>query len=140
MNAFVRLGIACIVLGALGSLWEFSALQPPTSIWHFGGYPIAAARFSMHAFVTGFTVLALAPTDGRPHRALFAVASLGALLALVAHAITAATAWRGVVIQDARGGSGALLSVRVAGGLLQCVALAWAVHLRWTSPPRSPSA
>ena len=140
MKPFMRLGLVCIALGAFGSLWEFSALQPPASIWHFGGYPLAAARFAQHGFITGFAALLLAPDDGRRHRALLAVATIGATLALGADAVTAGTAWRGIVVQDARAGSAALLTVRVVGGLLQLVALAWASVLRWTSPPRSPSA
>lgn len=139
-RALVRLALGCLAVGALASVWEFVALQPPSSPWHLGGYPVAAARLSLHAFVSGLVTLALAPADGRPRRALLAVASLGALLALSAHALTAATAWRGVVLHDARGGSLAILSARLLGGALQLTALAWGLRLRWTAPPTAPAA
>lgn len=139
-RAFVRLGLLCLAAGAVGSVWEFVALQPPSSPWHLAGYPVAAARLSVHAFVTGLVTLALAPADGRPHRPLLAVSALGALLALAAHALTAATAWRGVVIHDVRGGSLALLVTRLVGGALQLTALAWASRLRWAAPPPTPAA
>ncbi len=139
-RAFVRLGLLCLAVGAVASVWEFLALQPPSSPWHLGGYPIATARLALHAFVTGLVTLALSPTDGRPHRPLLAVASLGAALALAAHALTAATAWRGVVLHDARGGSAAILAARLTGGALQLTALAWASRLRWTTPPTTPAA
>jgi len=139
-RSLVRLALACLAVGALSSVWEFVALQPPSSTWHLAGYPIAAARLSMHAFVTALVTLALAPTDGRARRALFALAALGALLSLGAHGFTAATAWRGVVIHDARGGSLALLSARLLGGALQLSALAWGLRLRWNAPPTAPAA
>ena len=138
-RAFVRLALLCLAVGVVGSVWEFVALQPPSSPWHLAGYPVAAARLSMHAFVTGLVTLALAPADDRPRHPLFAVAALGALLALAAHALTAATAWRGVVIHDARGGSLALLVARVLGGALQLTAFAWAARLRWTATPPAPA-
>jgi hypothetical protein len=139
-RAFVRLALACLAVGALSSVWEFSALQPPSSPWHFGAYPVATARLTQHAFATGLVTLALAPTDGRARRALLALAALGAALALTADALTAATAWRGVVIHDARGGSLALLAARLVGGALQLTAFAWGLRLRWTAPPPAPAA
>lgn len=139
-RAFVRLAIVCLAVGALASAWEFFALQPPSSPWHLGGFPLATARLALHAFVTGLVTLALAPVDGRPHRPLLALASLGAALALAAHAVTAATAWRGVVVHDARSGSAALLAVRALGGLLQLSAFAWAARLRWSPSPPPGSA
>lgn len=139
-RSLVRLALACLAVGALSSVWEFLALQPPSSTWHLGGYPLATARLSMHAFVTGLVTLALAPTDGRARRPLFALAALGALLSLGAHGLTAATAWRGVVLHDARGGSLALLSARLLGGALQLSAFAWGLRLRWNAPPTTPAA
>lgn len=139
-RSFVRLALVCLAVGAVASVWEFLALQPPSSTWHLGGYPLATARLSLHAFVTGLVTLALAPTDARPRRALFSLAALGALFSLGAHAFTAATAWRGVVLHDARGGSLALLSARLLGGALQLSALAWGLRLRWIAPPTTPAA
>jgi hypothetical protein len=139
-RAFVRLGLACLAVGALSSVWEFVALQPPSSPWHLAGFPVAVARLSMHAFVTGLVTLALAPAAAQARRALLALAALGAALALAAHAVTAATAWRGVVLHDARGGSLALLTARLLGGALQLTAFAWALRLRWTAPPTTPAA
>ncbi len=139
-RAFVRLALVCLAVGALSSVWEFVALQPPSSPWHLAGYPVAVARLSMHAFVTGLVTLALAPPAARARRALLALAALGAALALGAHAVTAATAWRGVVIHDARGGSLALLTARALGGALQLTAFAWALRLRWIAPPTAPAA
>ena len=139
-RSFVRLALACLAVGAVASVWEFVALQPPSSPWHLAGYPVATARLAQHAFVTGLVTLALAPTDGRPRRGLLALAAAGAALALAAHALTAATAWRGVVIHDARGGSLALLAARLLGGALQLSALAWAARLRWRAPPTTPAA
>ena len=139
-RAFVRLALACLATGALSSVWEFVSLQPPSSPWHLAGYPVAVARLSMHAFATGLVTLALAPPAAEARRMLLAVATLGAALALAAHAVTAATAWRGVVIHDARGGSLALLSARLLGGALQLTAFAWALRLRWIAPPPKPAA
>lgn len=139
-RSFVRLALACLAVGALSSAWEFFALQPPSSPWHLAGFPVATARLSMHAFVTGLVTLALAPPATPPRRSLFALSAVGALVALSVHAITAATAWRGVVIHDARGGSLALLSARVLGGALQLSAFAWAARLRWIAPPTAPAA
>ena len=139
-RSLVRLALACIAVGAVSSVWEFLALQPPSSTWHLGGYPLATARLSLHAFVTGLVTLALAPTDATPRRALFSLAALGALFSLGAHGLTAATAWRGVVLHDARGGSLALLSARLLGGALQLSALAWGLRLRWNAPPPTPAA
>ena len=143
MNAdrgLVRLAIVCLAVGAVASAWEFVALQPPSSPWHLAGYPVATARLAQHAFVTGTVTLALAPTDRHPRRALFAIAALGALLALGAHALTAATAWRGVLIHGARGGSLALLTARLLGGALQLIAFAWSARIRWNAAPTTPAA
>jgi hypothetical protein len=139
-RAFVRLALACLAVGVLSSMWEFLALQPPSSPWHLGGFPVATARLTEHALATGLVTLALAPADGRARRALFAIAALGAALALAADALTAATAWRGVVIHDARGGSLALLVASLLGGALQLTAFAWGLRLRWTAPPPAPAA
>lgn len=139
-RSFVRLGLACLAVGALASVWEFSALQPPSSPWNLGGYPVAVARLSLHAFVTGLVTITLAPPTTPRRRSLLVLAAIGAVLALGAHGVTAATAWRGVVVHDARGGSLALLAARALGGALQLTALGWATRLRWTAPPPAPAA
>jgi hypothetical protein len=127
---FRRVAVACMSAGALGHAWELLAIQAPSSPWHVGGFPLAVARFALHAWITGLAVWALAPRRRDGSRALLALTAAGAALSLGALGASAATGLLGVQIRDARAGSAVILGARVVGGVLLAVAMAWGARER----------
>lgn len=123
-----RLGVACVILGALGWVWGFGAAQSPSSSWHLHGTPGAIELLATRAWITGLVCLVLgARVEGRS-RALVLCATLGVLCALGAHAATAWTGWLGVQILDARDWARWILAARLSGAVLQGAALVLALR------------
>jgi hypothetical protein len=104
-----------MALGALGWLWEFFALQAPSSPWNAPGLPLAVARFAQHAWITGVVIHLLARGVTLPRWVLPGTA-LGVALTLGAQAASALTGLMGIQIRDVRAGAGIVLAARALGG------------------------
>lgn len=132
-----RLALSCMTVGALGWLWELAALQAPSSPWHLPGMPLAIARLSTHAWITGLAVWVLG-RDPRLPRWTLVAATAGAALSLGAQAASAATGLLGVQLRDARAGGGYILAARSLGGGALAIAMAGVVMARRRRHRSSP--